>query len=733
MPTELQAELSAALLGLGPAHVPRTHNKRSDGSPRYTNRLILESSPYLVQHAHNPVNWYPWGDDAFEAARRLGRPVLVSIGYSTCHWCHVMEEESFDDPDVARLLNSHFIAIKVDRESRPDVDSIYMSAIQALGQRGGWPLNVWVTPDRTPFYAGTYFPPRSTGRRPGFTDVLMTISERWQADPEELRQIGTKVGQLIAERLEGEAPTSERPIDARILARAKKVAASEIDRDFGGIGQSSKFPSATPLRFLLRHHQRTGDPESLQLAVLTLDGMARGGIHDQIGGGFHRYSTEPRWLVPHFEKMLYDNALLATIYLEASQITGRADFARIARDIVDYVLRDMTSPEGGFYSATDADSPDDQGGFAEGWYFTWTNAELSDVLGERSAKIMAAWYGVTPAGNFEGRNILNVPRSSAEAAAALKIPVAELEKEIGSGRLLLLEARARRPAPLRDDKVLSGWNGLMISAMARAGFVLDDDRYVSAARRAAVFTLERLRTKGRLHRVYRARQVGGPAFLEDHAFLIAGLLDLYEADPDPRWLKEAISLQASLDLHYADATGGGYFRTADDAEGLLVREKPGRDGAEPSGNSVSALNLLRLAEFTLDSQYRERAAMLVSTFQRTLEEQPLALAEMLLAIDFMLDAPLEIVIVTPPGRDGEAAMLAPLRTTFVPNRILAVVEEGDDFDAHARLVPLAKGRRALQDRTTAYVCVDRVCSYPTTEPATLETQLTTIVSKRESP
>jgi uncharacterized protein YyaL (SSP411 family) len=726
MSAALKAKLATALAARGPDYVPRTRNKSAEGAPLYTNRLILETSPYLGQHAHNPVNWYSWGDEAFEAAKRLNRPVLVSIGYSTCHWCHVMEEESFDDPDVAEILNANFIAIKVDRESRPDVDAIYMSAIHALGQRGGWPLNVWVTPDKKPFYAGTYFPPRSSRGRPSFTTALNAISDRWKQEPAALEQIGAQLEEAVSRSLASDAPTSTREIDANVLERAYRTTVGRIDRTWGGIGERTKFPSSTPLRFLLRYHRRTGDAAALRLAILTLEKMASGGIYDQAGGGFHRYSTDRRWLVPHFEKMLYDNALMVPAYLEASQITGWNDLGMIARDIVDYVLREMTSPEGGFYSATDADSANPEGEFEEGWYFTWTTSELETVLGKRRGQIVSTWYGATAGGNFEGRNILHVSRPYAEVASELGLTEAELRKEVADARPLLLEARSQRPAPLRDEKVLVAWNGLIISAAAQAGFVLNDDRYIAAARRAADFILRELRREGRLHRVYMNGRADGPAFLEDYAFLIAGLLDLYEADPEPRWLSEAIELQSTLDRHYADGQGGGYFKTANDGEKLLAREKPGRDGAEPAGNSVAALNLLRLSEFTLDSQYRDRALSILSAAHDTLERDPMSLSVMLLAVDFLLDVPFEIVIVAPADRAGETAMLAPLRTSFVPNRILSVVEQGDEQAAHLPLVPIVGGKRALKDRTTAYVCVNRVCSFPTSDPERFAKQIVVV-------
>jgi len=722
-PEPLREQLATALRERGPEYAPRTKHLRDDGSPVYTNRLLLETSPYLGQHAHNPVDWRPWGDEAFAEARRRGVPVLVSIGYSTCHWCHVMEEESFDDVDTARLLNQNFVAIKVDREMRPDVDQIYMNALQAMGQRGGWPLNVFLTPDRKPFYGGTYFPPIERQGRPSFRAVLSAISEDYAKDPARMATFGARLEAAVREGLEAANAGESKVPDVATLNRAAAEALARIDREWGGSGEGTKFPSNVPLRFLLRYHRRSGDPAALDLGVLTLERMAQGGIYDHVAGGFHRYATDRRWLVPHFEKMLYDNALLAVVYLEAWQATGREDFARVARETLDYMAREMRSPDGGFYSATDADSPTPDGGSEEGWFFTWTPAEIEAAVGADDARVVAAWYGVTPEGNFEGRSILHTGRSRTEVAAELEISPDELATRIARAREKLYAARQQRPAPLRDDKILAAWNGLAISAFARAGFALDEPRYLDVARRAADFALTRMREDGRLRRAYQGGRASGPAFLEDYAFLIAALLDLYEASPDPRWLREALALQTALDAHHADDAGGGYFRTARDHEKLLAREKPSRDGALPSGNSIEAQNLLRLAELTGDDAYRTRALGIFAAMAERVSRSPGAFGALLLALDFHWDATKEVVIVAPPGRDGLAAMLAPLRRTFAPNRIVAVVTQGADLDALAQLVPLVEGKRAIAGKTTAYVCENRVCAYPTSDPATFARQL----------
>ena len=720
---ELRARLASALSTRAADDPPRTRNRREDDSPLYTNRLLLETSPYLRQHAHNPANWYPWGDEAFEEAKRLDRPVLLSIGYSTCHWCHVMEEESFEEPEIARFLNQHFIAIKVDREVRPDVDAVYMSAVQAMTGSGGWPLNLWLTPERKPFYGGTYFPPRDHGPHQGFATILAAIQRHYEENRGSIEEVADQLTALIKQDLEAVTATASQVPGEEVLRLAKSAYARNADRARGGLLGSMKFPSSLPIRFLLRFHRRTGDPEALQLATLTLERMAAGGIHDQIGGGFHRYSTDPDWLVPHFEKMLYDNALLALAYLEGWQATERADFAQVTREILDYAKREMTSPEGGFYSATDADSLNAEGESEEGWFFSWTPQEVEAVLGADQARAVNGYYGVTPAGHLEGRSVLHRERDPGELALELGIERERLDSIIRGARERLYEARARRPAPLRDEKILAGWNGLMISAFAQAGFALDDPSYTNAAGRAARFLLAEMREDGRLLRSFKDGRAAGPAFLEDYAFVVAGLLDLYEADSNPHWLREALSLQETLDVHYADAAGGAYFKNADDHERLLAREKPSQDGAVPSGNSIAARNLLRLAELTGDDRYLERASTLFSAFHEMLTRAPTALSEMLLALDFQLEATKEIVVIRPPSGGDLASMLAPLRATLLPNRILAVATEGDDLRAHSAAVPLVAGKVAREGKVTAYVCQNRVCERPTTDPEVFAAQI----------
>jgi uncharacterized protein YyaL (SSP411 family) len=719
----LRQRLEQALRAQGADYEPRTRHRNPDGSPTFSNRLLLESSPYLQQHAHNPVSWYPWGDEAFEAAKRLGRPVFVSIGYSTCHWCHVMEEESFDDVATARLLNQEFIAIKVDRELRPDVDAVYMAAVQQLTGRGGWPLNVWLTPDREPFYGGTYFPPKAGRGRPSFRDVLRQLSSMWSAERARVDLAASALRDAVREKIEGTpARTSVEP-HPELLRRALARYDALFDDAWGGLGSGQKFPSSLSIPLLLRIHRRSGEARALEMAETTLERMARGGIHDQVGGGFHRYATEPTWLVPHFEKMLYDNARLALAFLEGWQATGRADFAKVVHKTLGYLEREMRSPRGAFYSATDADSRGPDGHMHEGRFFTWTPEEIERAVGEGGAELVRRYFGVTPGGNFEGRSILHVPQPPEAVAAQLEIPVEELEQRISRAEKRLYAVRATRPGPLRDDKILLAWNGLVVSAFARSGLALDEPSYVRQAERTASFLLENLQQDGRLRRAYARGRAEGTAFLDDHAFLIAGLLDLYEAAPDPRWLREAIRVQSLLDRWYRDGKGGGYFTTASDAEQLIAREKPSFDGALPSGDSVALLNLLRLHEATHDAVYLHRAGQVLAAFQPQLEASPTSLAVMLEGVDYMLDSPKQVILVAPETGSDSSDLLARLRGIYLPNRLLVSVREGAELRAHAELVPLVRQKVARAGRPTAYVCEERVCSLPTSDPDVFAEQL----------
>ena len=747
---ELRARLRDAARAKGPTYVPRTRHKDPDGAPTYTNRLVLESSPYLLQHAHNPVDWFPWGDEAFETARRLGRPVLLSIGYSTCHWCHVMEEESFEDDEIAQTINDTYIAIKVDREERPDVDAIYMSAVQSLTGGGGWPMTMWLTPERKPFFGGTYFPARDgdRGTRNGFLGTLKKLRTAYDEEPTRTLASADKLAAGIREHMSEGATSPARSSTsagnlpgAATLDGAAAFYRGRFDDTFGGMRGAPKFPSTLPTRFLLRDQRRRAGSaegrESLRMATLTLERMSAGGMHDHVGGGFHRYSTDERWLVPHFEKMLYDNALLAMAYVEGFQVTRRADLADVARDLFAYVARDMTSPDGAFYSATDADSLDPRGRREEGWFFTWTPADLETVLGVQNARIVSAYYGVTKGGDLDGRSVLHAFAPAADVARDLGIGDAALRATLHDARPLLLAARARRPPPLRDEKVLTAWNGLMISAHARAALAFGDATYAARAERAADFVLRSLskRSDGRLLRSYKDGVAKVDAYLDDHAFLIAALLDLYEATGRQRWLEEALRLDGIVEAHFEDKAAGGFFLVSDDHEKLLAREKPTYDGAEPTGSSVETLNLLRLHELTTRESYRVRAERALAAVAPIVGASPASLNELLLAIDFTTDVPKEIVVVTPratPSDAGSASepraaaepFLARLREQYLPNRVLVVVSEGDALAAIERIVPLVGSKIAQHGRATAYVCERRTCELPTTDPDVFAAQIT---------
>jgi uncharacterized protein YyaL (SSP411 family) len=732
MPADKAAAITQAWLQRDKTYRPRTRHLEADGSPKYTNRLYLETSPYLQQHAHNPVNWFPWGSEAFELARKLGRPVFLSIGYSTCHWCHVMEEESFEDEEIAAFLNANYVAVKVDREERPDVDSIYMSAVQRMTGRGGWPMSVWLTPDREPFYGGTYFPARDgdRGRPVGFLSLLDRLHRLYETDPDRVVRQAAEIVNNIRRDLTpvvGDLPGSALLHDA--VARFAQV----YDGRWGGRRGRPKFPSSFPVRLLLRYHRRTGDENARLMAEITLERMAAGGMYDQAGGGFHRYSVDEKWLVPHFEKMLYDNAQLTLAYLEGYQVTGREDFARIAREILRYVARDMTSPAGAFYSATDADSLNPEGHREEGWFFTWTPAELREVLGAEKSKVVEAYYGVTADGNFEGRNILNRPRSDRQVAAELKLAVPELLAIVESARETLYETRKSRPAPIRDEKILAAWNGLMISAYARAGLVLGEPDQVARAVKAATFVLDNMRKHGRLFRSYMDGKPRHNGYLDDYAFLIAGLLDIYEATGEVRWLREARALDRMLEKHYEDRERGGFFVTSDDHETLLAREKPSYDGAVPTGNSVHTMNLLRLAELTTEARYRARAEAAMKAVGRRLRQEPAGLTEMLLAVDFMLDLPKEVIIVAPSTRADARPLLERFGGTYVPNRILVVAIEGEHLSAQQEHVPLVAAKRPLKGKATAYVCTAGVCKLPTSDPDVFVRQLEEVTPLPDPP
>jgi uncharacterized protein YyaL (SSP411 family) len=719
----LEGRLQSALAAQGASYEPRTRHRAADGSPEYTNRLILETSPYLLQHAHNPVDWYPWGEEAVAAARRLDRPIFLSVGYSTCHWCHVMERESFEDPEIAAYLNAHFIPIKVDREERPDVDAVYMDVVMALTGGGGWPMTVVLTPDRQPFFAGTYFPPRAgvRGASAGLAEMLPSLVRAYTEERDAL--VAHAAGLTARLRAAAEPKSGGDVPGPEVLDRANALLAAQFDEEQGGFGGAPKFPQSSRLDFLLRYQRRTGDREALRRVVATLDRMAAGGIRDQLGGSFHRYATDRAWRVPHFEKMLYDNSLLASTYLEAFQATGDRRHAEVAREVLDDLLRELAGEGGAFHSATDADSVAPGGHEEEGRFFTWTPDEIAAVLGPDRARLVALRYGVTEAGDLDGRSVLYAARSDEEVAREVGLEPVAVRAELAAARAELHRARAGRPPPLEDDKVLADWNGLAISAFARGGRVLREPRYVEAASRAADFLLREMVVDGSLARAWRRGRRGGEAVLDDYAFVIAGLLDLYEAGFEIRWLEAAIALQRRMNERFADAAHGGYYLTAADSDPLLFRDKPIYDGAVPSGNSVAVMNLLRLHELTADERHRTEALRALAALGPDVTASPLVAPRLLAALDFELDVVKEVALVRPSPAADLSPFLDALARTHLPSSVLVVATEGEDAERLAKLVPWVEGKPARDGRVTAYVCERRVCRLPTTDPAVFAAQL----------
>ncbi len=675
-------------------------------TPRPTNRLIHETSPYLLQHAHNPVDWYPWGPEALARARELDRPILLSIGYSACHWCHVMERESFEDEAIARRMNDQFICIKVDREERPDLDDIYMAATVAFNNgHGGWPMTVFLTPAQQPFFAGTYFPPTDRYGRPGFATILTRLAEAWQTQRAELVDQGQKLADHVR-RQSTTAPAAG--LGVVELDEAAAGLAAEFDTLHGGFSGAPKFPPSLALLLLLRQHRRSGDAHALEMVRVTLDRMARGGMYDQIGGGFHRYSTDERWLAPHFEKMLYDNALLTRAYVEAYQVTGEPFYSRIATEVSDYILREMTAPEGGFYSATDADSEGEEGRF-----FVWTPEQISAVLDPEAARRVCAYYDITPGGNWEGHGIPNTPRPLAEVAIALGITAAELQTTLDAARLELYAARSGRVPPALDDKILTSWNGLMIAALAQAARVLGQPRYRAAAAGAADFLLQTLvRPDGRLLRTYRAGKAHLAAVLEDYAYLCDGLIELYQAGGGARFLTAARRLAEIVVTDFAAADGGGFFSTARDHEALLVRRRDGWDGATPNPNALAAWALARLAHHFGEPQLRTAAIGALEAYGGMMKRAPRAFATALCALDFLLEGPVELALIGRHGAPDYQALRSACDRPYLPHCIL---QHGDG--AEALSTPLLAGKPPVAGAAALYICENYTCQAPIVDAA----------------
>jgi uncharacterized protein len=672
------------------------------------NHLINETSPYLLQHAHNPVDWYPWGDEAFEKARREDKPVLLSIGYSACHWCHVMAHESFENEAIAQLMNENFVNIKVDREERPDLDQIYMNAVQMMTHHGGWPMTVFLTPDAVPFYGGTYFPPQDRYNIPGFPRILIGVAEAYRERKEDIQQTGDS---LIAElRRLSETGGSDHPIKPELLDAAYAGMIRNYDSVNGGFGGAPKFPPAMSLEFLLRTYARTGNPDTLQMISHTCSKMANGGMYDQLGGGFHRYSTDSRWLVPHFEKMLYDNALLSRFYLHYFQVSGDEQARATVEGILDYVLREMTHPEGGFYSTQDADSEGHEGKF-----FVWDIQEIRDVLGETAASRFCDYYNITEAGNFEGKNIPNVTRTLEDVAVAHRISVGELQASLNESRRILFERRERRIKPDRDEKIITAWNGLMLASFAEAGIVLNRPDYSEAARRNAQFVLSNLQQNGMLLRTWKDGQAKFNAYLEDYAFLAEGLLTLFETTGEFRWLTKSLALTVQMVTEFWDEQAGAFFFTGKSHENLIVRSKDFFDNATPSGNSVAAMALLRLAILEGKDQYRNLATATLREMADQIHRYPSGFGYALSAVDFLLSTPKEVAIVGNTPVDIQP-MLSEVWSRYLPNKVVAA-------SFGVEIIPLLEGRTPLNGLPTAYVCEHYTCKQPVTDVAALREQL----------
>ncbi len=679
---------------------------------RHTNRLADETSPYLRQHAHSPVDWYPWGPEALQRARTENRPILLSVGYAACHWCHVMERESFENEETAALMNRHFVCIKVDREERPDLDNIYMTAVQMMTQHGGWPLTVFLTPDLKPFFGGTYFPPADRMGMSGFPTVLEAVTDAYANRREQIENVANDLTEHLGRQ--ATAGGSAQVLDADLVDEAVDELRRRFDPAHGGFSPAPKFPHSTTISLLLRAANEGDDDEPLSMATLTLDKMAAGGMYDHIGGGFHRYSTDAEWLVPHFEKMLYDNALLAGTYLEAYQSTGDAEYARVAGQTLDWVLREMQGPDGGYYSTLDADSEGEEGKF-----YVWSRLEVDGHLGESAAELCAV-YDITATGNWEGKNIANLrrPREEllADIAAQTGRAIEQVEESLQRSLAILLEARAQRPRPGLDDKVLTDWNGLMIAAMCAGYRVLGDDRYLASAQRAGNFILRAMMPDGRLLHTYREGRSRLLAYLDDYANMVGALQELYACTFDVKWLGQARALaDQMLDLFWNEAEASFSF-TGSDHEELIAHLRPGHDGATPSGNAVATTVLQRLATLTGESVYADRAVATLRTFQSQIGRSPSTFSQMLLALDYYLREPREIALVGKLDDASTRQALSDLWRRYTPHEVVAVLDPSAADAARIEAeVPLLRSKTAIDGTLTFYVCRNYACQAPTTD------------------
>ncbi|WP_128895350.1 thioredoxin domain-containing protein [Longirhabdus pacifica] len=673
---------------------------------RQPNLLLKEKSPYLLQHAYNPIQWYPWGEAAFQKAKQENKPVFVSIGYSTCHWCHVMEKESFEDEEVAAILNENFISIKVDREERPDVDHLYMAVCQALTGQGGWPLTVILTPQQQPFFAGTYFPKQRKYNRNGLLEILPQIIHKWNEEPQRVINSAEQITEQISSRHLGQKQSKEDTINSAILHEAFKRYAEYFEPTYGGFGSAPKFPTSHNLSYLLRYYHKTKNEKALHMVETTLDAMYRGGMYDHIGFGFARYATDEKWLVPHFEKMLYDNALLAITYLEAYQITGKQQYATIAEQIFTYVLRDMTDEQGGFYCAEDADSEGEEGKF-----YVWTPEEIKQVIGEQDGAWFCQLYDITEEGNFEGKSIPNLLHHTwSEFASAEGTTVENIQQRAEQMREALFHAREARIHPHKDDKMLTSWNALMITALAKGAQVLGHSQYITAAEKAVKFIQQHLMDEeGRLLARYRDGEAAFKGYVDDYAFLIWSLTTLYEVTFNPQYMELAIQLQEKQNELFWDEQQGGYYFYGNDSEQLLLRLKEIYDGAMPSGNGISTYNLARLAKWTMREDWNDMVEQQLLSFQEAVSKYPMGYALYVTGLDFYLHGNEQLVI----AGDIKGTDMSKVQAAYKPNTIMAHApnEEREQWE---KLIPIVADKQSIHEMTTYYVCEDFSCQAPTT-------------------
>jgi len=677
------------------------------------NRLKDEKSPYLLQHANNPVNWFPWGEEAFETAKKENKPIFLSIGYSTCHWCHVMEEESFEDTLAARLMNDAFISIKVDREERPDIDNVYMAVCQALTGSGGWPLTIVMTPDKKPFFAATYIPKESRFGLKGMLELIPLIKDAWNKNRSEIEKSANEITNYLKNAA---SDNSAGNISENTLKFAFEQLSSRFDKSYGGFGTQPKFPTPHNILFLLRYWHRTGETKALEMAETTLQKMRNGGMYDHIGFGFHRYSTDSRWFAPHFEKMLYDQALLTIAYTEAFQATGNKFYKQTAQEILEYVLRDMTSPEGGFYSAEDADSEGEEGKF-----YLWSEEEIRNILDEKEANVFIKVFNIEKGGNFHGEgssqktNILHIEKTFKEIAAETNISESELNQIIENSRVKLFNHREKRVHPHKDDKILTDWNGLMITAFSKAARVFGEKKYEDAARRSMDFVMKTLsNTDGKLLHRYRDNQAIINANLDDYSFIIWGLIELYETTFDVGYLKTAIELNDDMIKHFWDKDGGFYF-TADDSEKLIVRQKEYYDGAVPSGNSVAMLNLLRLGRITANSDLETKSEQIAKWYSKAIESSPQGFTMLLCALDFAVGPSYEVVISGNSQSEDTKSMLTAIYREFIPNKVVILRPSETETPEIIKIAEFTENQTSIGGKSTAYVCKNYSCDAPTTD------------------